>query len=123
MTQKYEYLSNDEIINQYKINKQKERERNKNAYEKLKNNKIKYRQRLNKAYDYQIKRLEEIKQDDEKYKEFKQKHNIINKTCYYKRLLNNAENKIIEFYSDDENILNPTDFIKIQDFQNNLKLD
>ena len=36
MTQKYEYLSNDEIINQYKINKQKERERNKNAYEKLK---------------------------------------------------------------------------------------
>jgi hypothetical protein len=120
MTQKYEYLSNDEIINQYKINKQKERERNKNAYEKLKNNKVKYRQRLIKAYDYQIKRLEEIKQDDEKFKEWKEKHNIINRTCYYNRMLRNINNNIIEFYSDDGNILNPNEFIKVKKLQNNM---
>jgi hypothetical protein len=126
MTQKYEHLTNDEIINQYKINKQKERERNKIAYEKLKENKIKYRQRLIKAYDYQVERLKKIKEDDEKYKEFKQTHNIINKTCYYNRMLKNADNKIIEFYSDDGTILNLNEFQKIKDLQNNmnnLKLD
>ncbi len=57
MTQKYEHLTNDEIINQYKINKDKERERNRLCYLKLKENKIKYRQRLIKAYDYQVERL------------------------------------------------------------------
>ncbi len=126
MTQKYEHLTNDEIINQYKIIKEKERERNKIAYEKLKENKIKYRQRLIKAYDYQVERLKKIKEDDEKYKEFKQKHNIINKTSYYNRMLRNVENNIIEFYSDDENILKLNEFQKIKDFQNNmnnLKLD
>ena len=126
MTIKYEYMNDDEIINQYKIIKEKERERNKIAYEKLKENKIKYRQRLIKAYDYQVERLKKIKEDDEKYKEFKQKHNIINKTSYYNRMLRNVENNIIEFYSDDENILKLNEFQKIKDFQNNmnnLKLD
>ena len=126
MTQKYEHLTNDEIINQYKINKQKERERNKIAYEKLKENKIKYRQRLIKAYDYQVERLKKIKEDDEKYKNWKENHNLINKTCYYNRMFKNAENNVIEFYSDDGNILNQNEFIKIKDFQNNmnnLKLD
>ena len=126
MTQKYEHLTNDEIINNYKINKEKERERNRLSYLKLKENKIKYRQRLIKAYDYQVERLKKIKEDDEKYKEFKQTHNIINKTCYYNRMLKNADNKIIEFYSDDGTILNLNEFQKIKDLQNNmnnLKLD
>ena len=126
MTIKYEYMNDDEIINQYKIIKEKERERNKIAYEKLKENKIKYRQRLIKAYDYQVERLKKIKEDDEKYKEFKQTQNIINKTCYYNRMLKNADNKIIEFYSDDGTILNLNEFQKIKDLQNNmnnLKLD
>ena len=120
MTQKYEHLSNDEIINQYKINKQKERERNKIAYEKLKNKKVKYRQRLIKAYDYQVERLKIIKEDDEKFKNWKETHNIINKTCYYNRMLKNAENNVIEFYSDDGNILKSDEFQKIKDLQNNL---
>lgn len=94
MTQKYEHLTNDEIINQYKIIKEKERERNKIAYEKLKENKIKYRQRLIKAYDYQVERLKKIKEDDEKFKNWKEKHNIINKTSYYNRMLRNVENII-----------------------------
>ena len=126
MTQKYEHLTNDEIINNYKINKEKERERNRLCYLKLKENKIKYRQRLIKAYDYQVERFKKLKEDDEKFKNWKEKHNIINKTSYYNRMLRNVENNIIEFYSDDENILNPNEFQKIKDFQNNmnnLKLD
>jgi hypothetical protein len=123
MTQKYEMLTDEEIINQYKINKEKERERNRLCYLKLKENKIKYRQRLIKAYDYQVERLKKIKDDDEKFKEWKEKHSLINKTCYYNRMLRNINNNIIEFYSDDGNILNSNDFIKIKDFQNNLKLD
>ena len=39
---KYELLSNEEIIEQYKIIKEKERIRNKEAYERLKQNKVKY---------------------------------------------------------------------------------
>jgi hypothetical protein len=123
MTTKYEYMTNDEIINQYKINKQKERLRNKTAYEKLKENKVNYRQLLQKNYNYQIKRLEEIKQNEQKYKQWKEKHNIINNTCYYNRMLRNSNNNIIEFYSDDGNILNPNEFKNLQNNMNNLKLD
>ena len=42
MVSKYEILTDDEIILQYKINKEKERARNKEAYERLKLNKVKY---------------------------------------------------------------------------------
>ncbi len=41
-------------------------------------------------------------------------------------MLKNADNKIIEFYSDDGTILNLNEFQKIKDLQNNmnnLKLD
>jgi hypothetical protein len=38
MVSKYEILTNDEIILQYKINKEKERARNREAYERLKVN-------------------------------------------------------------------------------------
>jgi hypothetical protein len=87
-------MNDDDIINQYKIIKEKERERNKKAYEKLKNNKVKYRERLTNAYEYQVKRIQEIKQDEEKYKEFKETHSLINKQCYYKRMFNKVENQI-----------------------------
>ena len=36
MSTKYEFLSNDEIIQQYKLIKDKERQRNKEAYNNLK---------------------------------------------------------------------------------------
>ena len=39
MVSKYEILTDEEIILQYKINKEKERARNKEAYERLKLNK------------------------------------------------------------------------------------
>ncbi len=35
-------------------------------------------------------------------------------------MLKNAENNVIEFYSDDGNILNSDEFQKIKDLQNNL---
>ena len=56
MVSKYEILTNDEIINQYKLIKEKERTRNKEAYERLKQNKVKYRMRLNNAYNKQVER-------------------------------------------------------------------
>ena len=48
MSTKYEFLSNDEIIQQYKLIKDKERQRNKEAYNNLKTNEEKYKIRLKK---------------------------------------------------------------------------
>ena len=70
MVSKYENLTNDEIILQYKINKEIERARNKEAYERLKLNKVKYRMRLTNAYNNQVKRMQQIKEDEEKYNEW-----------------------------------------------------
>ena len=53
---KYELLSNEEIIEQYKTIKEKERTRHKEAYERLKLNSVKYRQRLTSAYNNQVKK-------------------------------------------------------------------
>ena len=50
-----------------KINKEKERARNKEAYERLKLNKVKYRQRLTEAYNNQVQRIQNIKADEEKF--------------------------------------------------------
>jgi hypothetical protein len=60
MTTKFEFMTDDEIVKQYKILKEKERSRNKEAYERLKLNSVKYRQRLTNAYHNQVERMNKI---------------------------------------------------------------
>jgi hypothetical protein len=94
MVSKYEILTNDEIINQYKLIKEKERTRNKEAYERLKQNKVKYRMRLNNAYNKQVERMNNIKADEEKYNEWLINNKIIQSKSYYKRIINEMELKM-----------------------------
>ena len=94
MVSKYENLTNEEIIEQYKINKQKERARNREAYEKLKLNKVKYRQRLINAYNNQVQRINNIKADEEKYKEWLINNKFIQSKAYYKRVEAEADLKM-----------------------------
>ncbi len=94
MVSKYENLTNDEIILQYKINKEKERAKNKESYEKLKLNKVKYRTRLTNAYNNQVKRMQQIKADEEKYNEWLINNKIIQSKAYYKRVENEMELKM-----------------------------
>ena len=84
-TTKWEDLSADEIINNYIRIKELERKRNKASYEKLKENKTKYYDRLNENLAYQLERIENIKSDEDKLKEFKEKRKQINKRAYQKR--------------------------------------
>ena len=67
--------------------KEKERQRNKQSYEKLKNNKTKYFDRLNENLAYQLERVETIKSDEQKLQEFKTRRKDINKRAYEKRKL------------------------------------
>ena len=94
MVSKYEILTDDEIILQYKINKEKERARNKEAYERLKLNKVKYRKRLNDAYNNQVQRIQNIKADENKYKDWLINNKIIQSKAYYKRVENEMELKV-----------------------------
>ena len=94
MVSKYEILTDDEIILQYKINKEKERAKNKESYEKLKLNKVKYRTRLTNAYNNQVKRMQQIKADEEKYNEWLINNKIIQSKAYYKRVENEMELKM-----------------------------
>ena len=94
MVSKYEILTDDEIILQYKINKEKERARNKEAYERLKLNKVKYRKRLNDAYNKQVERINNIKADEEKYNEWLINNKIIQSKSYYKRVEAEADLKM-----------------------------
>ena len=94
MVSKYEILTDDEIILQYKINKEKERARNKEAYERLKLNKVKYRKRLNDAYNKQVERMNNIKADENKYNDWLINNKIIQSKAYYKRIHNEAELKM-----------------------------
>ena len=94
MVSKYEILTDDEIILQYKINKEKERARNKEAYERLKLNKVKYRKRLNDAYNKQVERMNNIKADENKYNEWLINNKIIQSKAYYKRVENEMELKM-----------------------------
>jgi hypothetical protein len=94
MVSKYEILTNDEIIKQYKLIKEKERTRNKEAYERLKQNKVKYRMRLNNAYNKQVERMNNIKADEEKYNEWLINNKIIQSKSYYKRIINEMELKM-----------------------------
>ena len=84
-TTKWEDLSPDDIINNYIRIKELERKRNKASYEKLKENKTKYYDRLNENLAYQLERIENIKSDEDKLKEFKEKRKQINKLAYQKR--------------------------------------
>ena len=86
-TTKYEDLPLEDIINNYIRLKEKERERNKRSYEKLKDNKDKYFERLNDNLAYQLDRLENIKSDEDKLKEYKTKRKEINKRSYERRKL------------------------------------
>jgi len=84
-TTKYEDLPLEDIINNYIRLKEKERERNKKSYEKLKNNKDKYFDRLNSNLEYQLNRIDDIKSDEEKLKQHKERRKEINKKAYLKR--------------------------------------
>ena len=86
MVSKYEILTDEEIILQYKINKEKERARNREAYERLKLNKVKYRQRLTNAYNNQVQRIQQIKTDENKYNEWLVNNKIIQSKSYYKKV-------------------------------------
>ncbi len=94
MVSKYEILTDEEIILQYKINKEKERARNREAYERLKLNKVKYRQRLTNAYNKQVERMENIKADENKYNEWLINNKIIQSKAYFKRVEAEAELKM-----------------------------
>jgi len=94
MVSKYEILTDEEIILQYKINKEKERARNKEAYERLKLNKVKYRQRLTNAYNKQVERMENIKADENKYNEWLVNNKIIQSKSYYKKVEAEADLKM-----------------------------
>jgi hypothetical protein len=84
-TPKWEDLPIDNIVENYIRLKQNERERNKRSYEKLKLNQEKYYSRLNNSYMHQIDYIENIKNDEQKEKEFKQRRKEINKRAYLKR--------------------------------------
>ena len=86
-TTKYENLDVDEIVNNYIRLKEKERFRNKQSYEKLKENRTKYFNRLNENLAYQIARVDTIKSDEQKLKEFKENRKVINKKSYERRKL------------------------------------
>jgi len=94
MVSKYEILTDEEIILQYKINKEKERARNREAFERLKLNKIKYRKRLTDAYNNQVQRIQQIKADEEKYNEWLVNNKIIQSKSYYKRVEAEADLKM-----------------------------
>ena len=94
MVSKYEILTDEEIILQYKINKEKERARNREAYERLKLNKVKYRKRLTDAYNNQVQRIQQIKADENKYNEWLVNNKIIQSKSYYKKVEAEAELKM-----------------------------
>ena len=104
MVHKYEILTHDEIIENYKKIKEKERLRNKEAYERLKLNKVQYRKRLTSALDAQNERMNKIKADENLYNEWQEKNKLIQSTSYYKRMEKNADKQIeeINLYSSSE---------------------
>ena len=83
-TKKWEELPVEQMLENYIRLKNLERERNKKSYEKMKLNPIKYNDRLNKNYEYQINYIEEQKANEQKLAEMKERRKIINKTYYQK---------------------------------------
>jgi predicted ATPase with chaperone activity len=95
MSTKYEFMTDDEIIKQYKIIKEKERTRNKEAYERLKLNSVKYRQRLTNAYNNQVERMNKIKQNEDIYNEWLMNNKITQSKSYFKRVEAEADLKMM----------------------------
>jgi len=91
MVVKYELLLDSEIIENYKKIKEKQREKNKIFYDKLKTNKVKYRKRLTEALEAQQEKIKLLKETPEIYEEFKKNKNIINLKSYYNKIIKNAE--------------------------------
>ena len=86
-TTKWEDLSPECIVENYIRLKTLERERNKKSYEKLKENKAKYFNRLNENLAYQLERVETFKSDEQRLQEFKTRRKDINKRAYERRKL------------------------------------
>ncbi len=87
MPGKYEYMTDEQIIENYKRNKEKERARNKQSYLKLQEDTEKYFNRLNNAYINQVERLDEIKNDDVRMQQLKEQRRLINRRAYIKRTM------------------------------------
>jgi hypothetical protein len=96
-------MTDDEIVKQYKIIKEKERSRNKESYERLKLNSVKYRQRLTNAYNNQVERMNKIKQNEDIYNEWLMNNKITQSKSYFKRVEAEADLKMMILnLSDDE---------------------
>ena len=91
MSTKYEFLSNDEIIQQYKLIKDKERQRNKEAYNNLKNDEEKYKIRLKNALENQQQRMNKIKSDENLYNDWLINNKVIQSRAYYNRMAKNND--------------------------------
>ena len=85
MTIKYEDLTPQQIIDNYKRLKDTERERNRKAYNNLQNNFKKYNERLNNNLITELNRLDTIKNDPIRLAQQKEQRKIINKRAYEKR--------------------------------------
>ena len=82
---KYEYLTDAQIIENYKKIKEKERARNKQSYLKLQEDKERYFNRLNNAYINQVERLEKIESDELQRQHLKEQRSQINRRAYIKK--------------------------------------
>ena len=87
MPSKYEYMTDEQIIENYKKNKEAERARNKKSYLKLQEDQERYFNRLNSAYINQVERLEKIQNDDVRMQQLKQQRKLINRRAYIKRTM------------------------------------
>jgi len=85
MTIKYEDLTPQQIIDNYKRLKDAESERNRKAYNNLQNNFKKYNERLNNNLITELNRLDTIKNDPIRLAQQKEQRKIINKRAYEKR--------------------------------------
>ena len=105
MVSKFEYLSDSEIVENYKRLKELQRQKNKAAYEKLKENKVKYRYRLNYELEKQKERIQQLKLNDEAYKEYKEHKKFTNSLYYYNSIIKNNDDNNDNDNDNDNNTL------------------
>ena len=86
---KFEDMEYNDIVEAYINLKINERERNSRSYQKLQEDKQKYFARLDKNLEYQLNRLDDIKEDKQKLAEFKKRRKEINHKAYLKKKLEN----------------------------------
>ena len=82
---KFEDMEYNDIVEAYINLKINERERNSRRYQKLQEDKQKYFARLDKNLEYQLNRLDDIKEDKQKLEEYKKRRKEINKKAYLKK--------------------------------------